>query len=260
MKVYHNPNITEVIGIGDTHGTNDWIPSNGKRIGLENAVIFHVGDFGVGFGSEGADRHWLNKLNDGLSKIKTTMYVIRGNHDNPKRFNGKWNFSNLILLEDYDVVTINGKYAFLCVGGAKSIDRKVLSEGYTWWPEEEFKYDPSVMQKLIETGVNITHVIAHTCPSFAPPTTFAPVVYHYTQNDPGLLEELIAERKVVTEFYTDLSKHYHIKEWVYGHFHSSNVEYIEGTKFTCLNIKEVKGILSFESDEDFVNRNLNQVK
>lgn len=254
MKVYKHTGITEVIGIGDTHGSNNWIAYNSKRIGLENAIIFQVGDFGVGFFKKEHDLEWMSKLNEDLSKLNCTMYVIRGNHDNPEYFKGDYSFSNLILLEDYSIVSINEKNGFLCIGGAISVDRKNRVEGENWWPDENFKYNPSVLEEIESSGVLITDVITHTCPSIHPLPGFSGIVYDFARNDDSLIVDLTAEREKLNELYFKLSERYHVSRWTYGHFHFSNVETIDSTRFTCLGIKEMKSIITYESDQDFMNR------
>lgn len=37
-----------------------------------------------------------------------------------------------------------------------------------------------------------------------------------------------------------LNDHHPLQAWYYGHFHSSQIEYIDNIKFCCLNIDEIK--------------------
>ena len=82
--------------------------------------MIQVGDFGAGFRKDFLDD--MLYLNDVLNEYNVTLYVIRGNHDDPKFFNGNHNWGNLKLLKDYTVLDLEGK-KILLIGGAISIDR-----------------------------------------------------------------------------------------------------------------------------------------
>lgn len=45
----------------------------------------------------------------------------------------------------------------------------------------------------------------------------------------------------MTQIYSKLIKNNHkIKDWMYGHFHSSHTEFIDGVRFSLLDIDELK--------------------
>ena len=100
--------IDHILFIGDTHGDNINIPHHVEKQTKipqqEPKALIHVGDFGVGFQSYDTEMHLLDSLNTKLIEHNTTMYVVRGNHDNPEWFNGEFVFSNLVFLKDHTVL------------------------------------------------------------------------------------------------------------------------------------------------------------
>ena len=112
------------IVVGDTHGNHKLIIHRIKSLQLTDMTILHVGDFGVGFNDENVDRAELRKLDNVLIEKNCKLIVIRGNHDNPALFDGKWSdsFKNIEMVPDYTIVNVNGD-DILMVGGAISIDR-----------------------------------------------------------------------------------------------------------------------------------------
>ena len=112
-----------MIFVGDLHGNWGHLKWAIKQKQLKDENIIQVGDFGVGFSSYEHDMEKLQQLNDFLKEKNITLYVWRGNHDNPYFFDGTVNMTNLKLLPDYTLTIIEGK-GVLGVGGATSIDRR----------------------------------------------------------------------------------------------------------------------------------------
>jgi DNA repair exonuclease SbcCD nuclease subunit len=172
-----------------------------------------------------------------MSKRNIFLYVIRGNHDDPKFFNGDYYYPNLQLLKDYSILHFNG-INILLVGGAVSIDRKIRMIGRDYWIDESFVLDE---EKLSYIDKKIDVVITHNAPSEVTPIGFNSLVYHYAKNDPLLLGELTKERNLISKMCdTLLFKGHPIQQWFYGHFHQSSTEEYKGIKFTLLGISEFK--------------------
>lgn len=234
------------IVIGDTHRNHNYIINKIKHLKLENTTFIHVGDFGVGFISEEKDILLLTYLNDCLKEHNSFMYVIRGNHDNPKYFNGEWSniFSNLFLVEDYTILNINDEN-YLLAGGAISIDRMDRLKNtheISYWKDEFF----TLREDLLKEMYNITYVITHSSPGFVKPFNYTHnshmshglSIENYSKNDKELKNDINKERYDITKMYNLLKVNNNIKKWYFGHYHKSNREVYENTIFYTLDIGE----------------------
>ena len=196
--------------------------------------VIQLGDCGIMFSTEKRFNETMNYLNKLLRVHNIKLYVVRGNHDNPKYFDGLHDKSNIKFLPDYTVLEIEGK-RILCVGGAISIDRLIRVEGKDWFKDEGFVYDENKVNGL----TNIDLVITHTSPQFCNPTKFNNLVYTYASSDVTLLEELRNERIEMTKLYDKLIENGNqIEKWFYGHFHFKHTEIHDQTEFNLLAINE----------------------
>jgi UDP-2,3-diacylglucosamine pyrophosphatase LpxH len=244
--------------IGDVHGDWGLIRDKIKYYNLQDAILFQAGDMGVGFRyndprEPGKEQKRLNELNKFFKKRNIFLYVVRGNHDNPMFFDGNHNFTNIIFMQDYDIVDV-GEYAILGIGGATCVDRKPnhnfkdyrghnypgRREGIDWWPgAEKIVYD----EEKLATIAGIDVVITHTAPDFVYPPVLGGAIWKWIECDPELKDELITERELVTKIYKKLDELNVIRWWTYGHFHKSNLEKYELTKFKLLDIGEFMEII-----------------
>jgi UDP-2,3-diacylglucosamine pyrophosphatase LpxH len=257
MNVIAKHNDQLILAIGDIHRDYYLLKNKIEKYKLENFIGFASGDFGVGFGYNNPrepkkENKRLLMLNDFFKRKNSILYVVAGNHDNPCFFDGKHNFSNLIFMEDYDVVEV-GEHTILGVGGATSVDRKPngnfldmygrphmgRKEGVNWWPGEKVVYN----EEKIKTLVGIDVVIAHTAPDFVYPNVLNEYILKWIEYDPSLESELLEERATMTRIYNKLSELNYLKQFVYGHFHRSNCERHELTKFKLLDIGEIYEII-----------------
>jgi UDP-2,3-diacylglucosamine pyrophosphatase LpxH len=225
-----------VLLLGDIHGEWNRIKAHVKFFDIKNAYIIQVGDFGIGFHKPNYDKTELQFLNKYLKTKNVHVYVIRGNHDDPTPFAEHRNYGNIEFLPDYTELTLVGQ-KFLFIGGAVSIDRnhrKMKQLG--WFEDEGIVYDSDKIAKCRDIDV----VITHTSPEYVYPMKFGEIVYHYAKQDALLLDDLRIERALMTKMCDELRLNNDIKEWYYGHFHSSNVEDYMGIKFTLLGIGEYK--------------------
>ena len=237
---------------GDFHGGFKIISDKIKLYDLNDCIIFACGDFGVGFRYNNPDEPRKEKkrlvlLNTLLKKRKIFFYVVRGNHDNPIFYDGNHNLSNLIFMQDYDIVEV-GDYSILGIGGATSVDRKPnhhfknykgddhpgRTDGVDWWPNEKIVYDEEKLNMI----AGIDAVISHTCPDFILPSILGGNVWKWCDCDPELKNELIEERELVGKIYNKLNELSVIKWWVYGHFHQSKFQTYNSTRFKLLDIEE----------------------
>jgi len=238
-----------MIFLGDIHANFSYLTWYIKHGKISNESIIQVGDYGLGFTSYENDLKVQSELNNTLKKNNITLYTIRGNHDNPYFWDGHLDghFSNIHYLKDYSVLNIEG-FNMLFIGGALSIDRKYrLKQMQTaasygrdielYWFDEPFILDKEKMENI----KNIDIVVTHTSPDFCVPVNkfgFSPIVDEYAHYDKTLKDELIEERKTVTEMWNILKKNSNPRIYLYGHFHSSNFENIDGCEFRLLGINE----------------------
>jgi len=229
-----------IIYIGDIH--RNFFQLKEEIIGnkLKKCFLISTGDFGIGF-NDIIDNDDLNTLNSFLSSRDITMYVVRGNHDNPNYFNNNYHYSNLFLLKDYSVVNISG-INHLFLGGAISVDRYIRKQhnlkninNLCYWPDELFNLKSNKLTKLR----NIDIVVSHTCPSFTHPIQFGNL-NNYFIKDQSLKEELINERQKMSEVFNILKQNNEIKYWIYSHFHQNHTELINKTWFYLLDVMEFR--------------------
>jgi len=234
-----------MIIIGDIHGKTYDLIAKIEKYDLQNEILVLLGDCGVGFSHvpEYMDR-WSD-FNDFLGKRSIMIYIVRGNHDNPRYFDGKSDYTNIIFVPDYSVINIGDKN-ILFLGGAISIDRSVRLNNRSYWKNEGFVFKPEIVKNI----KNVDIVVSHTCPNFAEPISFSSEVdywHNFEKGMPGnseinLKEELTKERKDLTYIYNML-KHTNkpknnIAHWFYSHFHFSGRQVYEGVNFVLLDIDE----------------------
>jgi predicted phosphodiesterase len=218
--------------LGDIHGNFNLIVNFCRKNESKQPInLIQLGDFGAGFSPDFLDD--MEYLNEHLFEYNVTLYVIRGNHDNPKFFNGKYNWSNLKLLKDYTVLDLEGK-KILLIGGATSIDRNHRTENISWWSDEIFRLDIKKIKKLKDIDI----VVTHTTPNFANPISLNSLVLLFAQDDSNLISDLTFERSELKRLYDILSENNEIKHWFYGHFHNTNTEEYNNTTFNLLGIDE----------------------
>lgn len=240
-----------VIFLGDIHGNWSVISWFLKQRQLEGVQIIQVGDFGVGISPYDLEMPILNNINDLLSNRQSTLYVIRGNHDNPEWFDGNHNLSNIIFLEDFSVMNFMGKNV-LFIGGATSIDRtqqikketKLREKGkdVTFFFEDEAVIKPPLNHKIPDlTYIDV--LVTHTCNMSVYndmlSKNLASNNYIYDKakeyNDPDVIQSIMMDHKRLEMFYEQAPN---IKEIYFGHFHKSINEIMDGVKYKCLDIEE----------------------
>ncbi len=222
-----------ILLLGDIHGEFKTLWSQICRKDITDCIIIQVGDFGIGFNNQESNNNILMGLNDLLKSRNIIMYVIRGNHDDPSYFKGNHQFSNLVLLEDYSTLELEG-YKFLFIGGAISIDRKqqiLKNIEYAKYgsSKKSYWYDECVYlnDEKIDQIENVDILITHTAPEWCVPNNILNgvgfLVEHYAANDPTLIDELAAERKLMSDIFNRLQKKSSITKHFYGHFHKSDI-------------------------------------
>ena len=215
--------------VGDIHGEWDALFRKIDHLDLRDATLICVGDLGVGFkGSHAKEIRALEFANDFFASRDIQFLSIRGNHDNPAFFNGEiQTFSNLRLISDYHIETINDK-KFLFVGGAISIDRTIRKQGDSYWRDEGFNLDHSKLQRC-------DVLITHSAPTWNGPIEKNGMLANFCQKDTMIWDECMAERKQ----HDILLKLSGAKRHYCGHFHQFSVIDFDGCVSIILDILQI---------------------
>lgn len=253
----------EVYVTGDIHGNYTSLIQKLKDNEISNALVIVAGDIGIGFEQP---EHYHQVYMKNMSKFLRTNNVgilcIRGNHDDPQYFNVpevSINEKHWKCIPDYSLIRVFNNsedltiptMTILGIGGATSIDRIerlraehkyiIAHQRYGarlkkfYWADEHPFYDEEALKKLKEDNILIDTVITHTCPSFAYPTHKKGIEY-WTLMDVDLNKDLDMERSIMDNIYYHLiGDKQPIKQWYYGHYHSTNIQTYDGVKFQLMN-------------------------
>jgi len=243
MKKFNN-----IIVFGDNHGEWSVWPNYIRDHKLDNVAVIVAGDFGIGFSPMHTDLASLNFLNKRMVHSNSVLYAVRGNHDNPEYFTGKYDLSNVKLVPDYSVLNLND-INILCVGGATSVDRKERSSYFAprekrkdtdiivknnYWKDEVFVYDHDKTMALKDVDV----VVTHSTPNIAPPLIKGSLNY-WAEHDAHIIGDCDIERAQLFQLYDNLKNNgNNLKYWFYGHFHTYYKTDIFGTTFVGLGIND----------------------
>ena len=225
-----------ILFLGDHHGEWDLVFDIIKSKKIDNCYIICVGDGGEGFISKDKQLRQFDILNNRFKKYNIEYKSIRGNHSDPSYFQGlnRVSLSNFELIEDYTVMEYDGK-KIQFIGGATSIDRTSRREDISYWEDEVINFNKD---KCEEVDILITH----TAPSWCFPQQFNEMVYGWAKEDAYLLEDLTDERAIMDEICKLCKPRIHL----YGHFHSSWTERVNGCVHKLLDINEIWGISSYD--------------
>ena len=212
-----------IIAIGDVHGKFDQLNSKIKEIleGNTGVNFVQLGDFGLGFDQPFQDWGKLNPINELLKKKDSTLYVIRGNHDNPAFWDSGcgFHFSNIHFVPDETIRLIEDKLCYF-VGGAISVDRTSRRQGIDYWRAEEANQGFRVM---IDDKIDIlfTHDVYHPCSPYT--IGNSNTVNYFSIVDENLIQDLEGSQNVMRNLYEDILKTNPTFSWYHGHYHESHV-------------------------------------
>lgn len=216
---------------------------------LRSVNLIVCGDLGVGFGRPKSIDHLYSRIEKKLEKNDLTIYSIRGNHDNPKYFDGEHDFERLKFLKDYKTVEING-LKILPIGGAVSIDQagrksynskmeKNHSAKRSWWPDEVVKELTDEEFKLLPSRVDL--VISHCAP-----ISFLPVFSRTDNIELEVWRGILKERNYLEKIKNNLWFRY----WFFGHYHQSVSGNFGDSLYRGLSIMELYEFLAYEENNN----------
>lgn len=198
--------------IGDVHGKYERY-----RAILENSPpSIQVGDLGVGFRRLGGHRDGEFQRNPPYYAMHPHHRFIRGNHDNP----GECKKNSQYIPDG----TIENDIMF--IGGAVSIDKKLRTEGYSWWPDEELSTEE--LNRLVDVyAVTKPRImVTHDCPE-----SIAEIMVGLGGVGLKLEPEFASRTRQALQAMLEIHRP---EIWLFGHWHVPFDQVINGTRFICL--------------------------
>lgn len=251
-----------IYATGDLHGNFEAITYNIKQHDLQNCAIIVCGDIGIGFEKEQYYTNEFNKIEKVCSKRNVNVVLGRGNHDKKSMFDGTHftTFEHIHVIPDWTIITVNS-INILWVGGAISVDRYMrintnmlnemkyrryhanetaeeVEENYykIYWEDEEPIIDITKYMEICNDGIKIDCICSHTCPSCAYPSSKLGIS-KWLELDQTLNDDINRERNIMYEILLMLKEENHpVTSWMYGHFHSNNIEIVDGVKFCLIDM------------------------
>ena len=233
MKLDNNK---ALIFLGDHHGAWSTVFDIIRLKNISDCNLISVGDLGIGFKyKKEYEVKQSEKLNELFKEKNINFYGIRGNHDDPFYFNGKDRIilDNFELIQDY-TLTEYGNKTIQFIGGAISVDRTGRKVGTSYWENEGVVFNRDECKK-------VDVLVTHTAPSHCFPQQFNEMVYGWAREDAYLIEDLNDERAVMDEIFKLCQPSLHL----YGHFHSSWTERVNGCVSKLLDINEFWQLTDF---------------
>lgn len=197
--------------------------------GIRNAVILHVGD-----GEEGIT-FWpedFQAYSDEFAKRSILYLGMRGNHCDPKLFDGSIDFPNFKLVPDYTRLSVNEE-SWLLIGGAISIDRMDRTKGTDWWPGEKFQ-----LRRELLAPADV--LVTHSGPRWIGPTSSNDFVDLFAQCELDLTgADLIGELETERMLHEEVFRIVRPRHWYLGHFHQPDLITHEGCVIRVLTMHEM---------------------
>lgn len=208
--------------IGDIHGKYPELTKvlSGLPLG---AQIVCVGDIGLGF-SDSRTPECLAKVDSMAAERNQTVWMMRGNHDDPEiwsTYRDDWNreLQNVRIPADIHRMKVDNVHVIM-VGGGTSLDRSHRDrvEGHSWWVKEGVDSSaPQKVELMVEAYGRADILITHAGPIEAqPPLDRDKVTFdYYSQHDPNLGDDVRSERELLSRV-VEASQ---ARTVAFGHYH-----------------------------------------
>lgn len=188
--------------IGDVHGKTMYYK---WLLDDHNGPSIQVGDFGFK-----REHEWHMK------NIDPTLHKINfGNHDDTTFVHEKHSLGDSHYDKKLNLMTVRGAY---------SIDKHHRDEGRDWWRNEQISYyqmDTAIAKcRFHQPKIMVTH----DCPSSIKEKFF------------GYTDKTLTNQGLQVMF-----EGHKPELWIFGHYHKSMDEVVDGTRFICL--KELETIV-----------------
>jgi len=214
-----------------------------------DSIIIVSGDCGFGFTGEKTIKDDIEKLNKIMGYNNVYVIFVRGNHDDPKYFDGnEINLSNVKAVPDYSIIETKSD-VILCIGGAISSDRywrieqekrinsDSLNRGIVkklYWENEAPVLDKEKLNEIVSEYSKIDFVVTHTAPSFANPIEHLGI-QEWEKTDKTLREDYGKERLVMDRVFEYLRDNDRKPLcWFYSHFNENLYDKRSNTLFRSI--------------------------
>ena len=182
--------------IGDVHGHKERY----LRLCRKARYTIQLGDHDFDYGH--------------LSNVSSSNHkFFGGNHDNYDQI-----AESPHCLGDYGVYEIPNFGSVFFVRGAFSVDQWKRKEGVDWWRDEELGMAQCYAALECYEAAKPSFVVTHTCPLDVTPHLIYPHAVQQTKTG-QLLNRMFSVHQP--------------KTWVFGHYHKSWKQTIDGTEFIC---------------------------
>lgn len=235
--------------VGDIHGNTRALKHALDYFAARDVkIVMQVGDFGI-FPMYNDTFDFLEAINEKLFENHQTLYVIRGNHDDPDFFD-----NNDVIRDTYGFGVYTewsrihfaprahvwefGSRVFGQLGGAASIDRQRRQSGLDWWPDE------LIMKDDVEAlgDRNLDYFFTHDASDYTP-WGFDLIPQELSLLCRKYIDSALERTKPRWHFHG----HYHRKyEWVREYWTSDNRTNVVG--LDCDGTWYYYGILNTEND------------
>lgn len=213
----------DILLIGDLHGNADALMElayKWESAGNKPCSLIILGDVGLGF------RTCTDILIDTFSLLIAegwSIYLVRGNHDNPVFWTDDYadKLGGAIALKDNKIISINGKNTYIA-GGGISIDRSVRAVDRSYWADEALYVPPT--DSLPTCAIHC--ILSHVGPT--PPTMSKRSLDYWRGEDRSLDADLELEKVAIARLLT-----LNAKFWVYGHYHFSS-KFLQDNTECCI--------------------------
>ena len=251
--IFNYSTYSNLVIIGDIHKKMSSIIKETTK--YENTLFISTGDCLLGNHSFDYDIEMLENQHYSLLSKNNVLFIIRGNHDNPKYF--KYDSTirthletycpNIILVPDYSIIKTQN-HNILCIGGARTIDRTFKIKNIDWWQNENVK---TPEDKFFIQNQNIDIIVSHSGPLFGQPYEFSDQLKHYNSfivnayslYDNKMKNDVYKERLLLKGIYEKLNNMHHITHFIYGHYHKSIEMGYCKTRCISLGLGEFKQIV-----------------
>lgn len=207
---------------GDTHGDNDYDKLHclyDFNVTYDDTLII-LGDAGI---------CWIGEITQEYielyEKLHITIIYVDGNHENFDYLETlpvvEYHGALMHKVSDHiyhvmrgEIMNIEG-FSMLCIGGAKSMDKYLRKEHYSWWPQEDISVHDidNARENLKKCDYRVDLVLTHCCDSY---TLKALLRFPPDRN---------------TEMLNFIDEEVAYRYWMFGHYHQDATL---GDKKCCL--------------------------
>lgn len=187
---------------------------------VKHANVILLGDVGLGFPEDPTGERLLHKMSRLAGMFKATLYLIRGNHDNPLVWRSEiatigmseQRHPNVYFLSD-GTLRVNGE-RYLVIGGGTSVDKSFREENRDWWPGEGIGQDTGHLNySAYHKDDSKVCILSHVGPR--PPLVGAVLPSMFYDRQQAADEEQALLRCIGDMVLPD--------RWYFGHYHENYV-------------------------------------